>query len=63
MKMSEEKPKIEIYCKFCEKEKVHEFLGENRKGSFSLTFCCTECGSYHTFEFFGSQFEQPTELD
>ncbi|MCG3222760.1 MAG: hypothetical protein H7641_15380, partial [Candidatus Heimdallarchaeota archaeon] len=50
-------------CKFCEKEVVHEFLGEDRKKAFTLTFLCPECGSYHVFEFFGSQFEQPTELD
>jgi uncharacterized Zn finger protein len=62
--MSEEnKPTLNFYCKFCEKENVHEFLGEDRKKAFTLTFHCPECGSYHVFEFFGSQFEQPTELD
>ncbi|MHA1224817.1 MAG: hypothetical protein ACTSSG_04160 [Candidatus Heimdallarchaeaceae archaeon] len=61
--MSEEKPKIEIYCKFCQKETLQEFVGENRKESFTITFYCPACGSYHVFEFFGSQFEQPTELE
>ena len=61
--MSEEKQKLKFYCKFCESEKLHEFKGENRKGAFTLTFYCQECGSYHVFEFFGSQFEQPAELD
>ena len=63
-KMSEEQgPKLAIYCKFCEKNTEHEFKGENRKETFILTFYCPECGSYHNFEFFGSQYEQPTELD
>jgi ribosomal protein L44E len=62
--MSEEKMKtLTFYCKFCETEREHDFLGEDRKKVFTLTFHCPECGSYHVFEFFGSQFEQPTELD
>ena len=61
--MGNEKPTLKIYCKFCEKACEQEFVGENRKDTFSITFVCKECGSYHTFEFFGSQFEQPTELD
>ncbi|MCK5409867.1 MAG: hypothetical protein ACTSUP_08865 [Candidatus Heimdallarchaeaceae archaeon] len=61
--MVNEKPTLKIYCKFCEKECAQDFIGENRKDTFSLTFVCKVCGSYHTFEFFGSQFEQPTELD
>ena len=61
--MFEDKPKLKIYCKFCEKENMQIFIGENRKKEFILTFYCPECGSYQFFEFFGSQFEQPTELD
>ncbi|MHA1685062.1 MAG: hypothetical protein ACTSYD_01510 [Candidatus Heimdallarchaeaceae archaeon] len=61
--MSEEKVTIELYCKFCEKKTKQEFMGENRKQAFTITFYCPECGSYHTFEFFGSQFEQPAELE
>ena len=62
--MSEEKkPKLSFYCKFCEKESEHEFVGQDRKKVFTLTFHCPECGSYHVFEFFGSQYEQDTELD
>jgi uncharacterized Zn finger protein len=60
---AEDKPKLNFYCKFCEKDVVHDFIGEDRKKAFTLTFHCPECGSYHVFEFFGSQFEQPTELD
>ncbi len=57
------KPKIRFYCKFCQKETLQEFVGANTDPSFTIVFYCSECGSYHTFEFFGSQFEQPTELN
>ncbi len=61
--MTEDKPKLKIYCKFCEDTLEQTFVGENRDQAFSLTFYCEKCGSYQIFEFFGSQFEQPTELD
>ena len=61
--MTEDKPKLNIYCKFCEETLEQAFIGENRDKAFSLTFYCEKCGSYQIFEFFGSQFEQPAELD
>ncbi|TET75549.1 MAG: hypothetical protein E3J43_08175 [Candidatus Heimdallarchaeota archaeon] len=61
--MAEEKPKLSFYCKFCEKVCEQDFIGEDRTKAFILTFYCPECGSYQVFDFFGSQFEQPTELD
>lgn len=60
--MTEEKCEIVMHCKFCGKPTKQRFIGENIKDTFTITFYCTECGSYHTFEFFGSQFEQPAEL-
>jgi len=61
--MAEEKPKLNIYCKFCADETEQDFIGEDRTKGFVLTFYCPECGSYQIFDFFGSQFEQPTDLD
>ncbi len=61
--MAEEVPKLKIYCKFCEQDREQQFIGENRDKAFCLTFYCKDCGSYQIFEFFGSQFEQPAELD
>ena len=62
--MSEDsKPTMNFYCKFCDESTEQEFAGEDRKETFTITFHCPKCGSYHVFEFFGSQFEQPTELD
>ena len=61
--MAEEKPKLNIHCKFCAKETNQDFIGEDRTKGFILTFYCPECGSYQIFDFFGSQFEQPTDLE
>ena len=61
--MAEEKPKLNIHCKFCAKETNQDFIGEDRTKGFILTFFCPDCGSYQIFDFFGSQFEQPTDLE
>ncbi|OLS32920.1 MAG: hypothetical protein HeimAB125_04030 [Candidatus Heimdallarchaeota archaeon AB_125] len=61
--MAEEKPKLNIHCKFCAKETNQDFIGEDRTKGFILTFYCPDCGSYQIFDFFGSQFEQPTDLE
>ena len=62
-KMSEKKQELEFYCKFCDKITTQVFVGADRKRTFTITFYCPSCGSYHTFEFFGSQFAQPTDLE
>ncbi len=62
-KMSEENQVLTMYCKYCEKNTQQEFQGDERKEGFIITFLCLECNSYHSFEFFGSQLAQPTELD
>ncbi|MHA1305121.1 MAG: hypothetical protein ACTSQE_03020 [Candidatus Heimdallarchaeaceae archaeon] len=61
--MAEEKQTLKLYCKFCEKGTEQTFVGEERTKTYTITFYCPVCGSYHVFEFFGSQFEQPTELE
>ena len=61
--MTEEKPKLNLYCKFCAKETLQDFIGEDRTKGFIITFYCPVCGSYQIFDFFGSQYEQPTDLE
>lgn len=55
--------KIVMYCKFCDTDTEQIFKGDDRSEGLIINFYCPKCGSFHTFEFFGSEFQQDAELD